>query len=134
MTPLVVDASVAAGWLLGDEDDPAAEAVLEALAAAPGLVPQLWHWEMRNVLLVARRRSRITEEGLRERVAALADLPLETDGAPDLDRALALAGAQGLSFYDALYLELAKRAGARLATRDARLAAAARAEGVAAWE
>ena len=130
MTALVVDASVAASWLLQDESDPRAEAALSALEEGPGLVPLLWHYEMRNVFLVAHRRGRLGPEGLAERVAALGDLPLETDGAADLAAALTLAARHGLSFYDGLYLELACRRGGRIVTLDGRLATAARAEGV----
>ncbi|HET9069956.1 MAG TPA: type II toxin-antitoxin system VapC family toxin [Amaricoccus sp.] len=53
------------------------------------------------------------------------------DGEADLAAALALAGRHGLSYCDGLYLELACRRGAVLATLDDRLLAAARAEGVA---
>lgn len=130
MTWLVVDASVAACWLFDDESDPRCDAALAALADVSGLVPQLWHYEMRNLLLVAHRRSRITEEGMTARIAALRDLPLETDTDPDLDQAMALAHMHRLSFYDALYLELVQRREAKLASLDARLIAAARAEGI----
>lgn len=128
---LVVDASIAANWLFDDEDDPRAAAALVTLETMLGLVPQLWHYEMRNILLVAHRRQRITIEGLKVRVAALADLPLETDSDPELNDALALAQKHALTFYDALYLELACRRGAQLATLDAALVRAARAEGLA---
>lgn len=131
MTALVVDASVSASWLFDDEDDSRADATLSALETAPGLAPQLWHYEMRNILLVARRRNRIMGAGMEARIAALADLPLETDNDPDLDQALALASVHRLSFYDALYLELAKRRQAVLASLDAGLVKAAGAEGVA---
>lgn len=130
MNPLVVDASVSASWLFDDEDDPRADQALKSLEDAPGLVPQLWHYEMRNIMLVARRRSRLTQDGMIARISALADLPLETDNDPDLDHALALAEAHTLSFYDALYLELALRRQARLSSLDGRLLEAARAEGV----
>ncbi|QYU67487.1 type II toxin-antitoxin system VapC family toxin [Leptolyngbya sp. 15MV] len=127
---MVVDASVSASWLFDDEDDPRAAATLDRLAIAPGIVPQLWHFEMRNILLVARRRQRISAQGLAERIASLADLPLRTDTDPDLASALDLAGRHGLSFYDGLYLELAARLQIPLATLDAALIRAARAEGL----
>ena len=126
---LVVDASVAATWLFDDEDDPRATAALAELEAVPGWVPQLWHFEMRNILLVACRRQRITSAGAKERLVALVDLPLETDHEPGLDAAFALAAKHGLTFYDALYLELALRRRARIATLDAALLRAARDEG-----
>lgn len=131
MTPIVVDASVAATWLLDDESDARAEAALGLLEQAPGVVPQLWHFEMRNILLVAWRRGRISAQGLAERVAALAELPLSTDAEPDLATALDLAARHGLSFYDGLYLETARRLGATLASLDQALLRAARAEGLA---
>lgn len=130
MSRVVIDASIAANWLFNDEDDARADAALAALETSHGLIPQLWHYEMRNVLLVAHRRKRISAEGLAERVAALSDLPLETDNDPDLAVALSLAGKHGLSFYDGLYLELACRRGAELASLDGRLLAAAKAEEV----
>lgn len=130
MSRMVVDASVAASWLFDDEDDARAAASLSALDETQGIVPQLWHYEMRNILLMAQRRKRISTSGFQERVAALDELPLETDGTADLDHALALAGAHGLSFYDALYLELACRRQASMATLDAKLITAAQAEGV----
>ena len=49
---------------------------------------------------------------------------------PELDTAFPLARTRRLNLYDALYLELAKRADAALATLDHALAAAATAEGI----
>jgi predicted nucleic acid-binding protein len=129
-TIVVVDASVAASWLFDGEGDPRAAATLVALETRPGVVPQLWHYEMRNILLVARRRQRISARGLEDRLAALGDLPLETDADPDLNDALALADQYGLTFYDALYLELARRRNGQLASLDSALIRAARSAGV----
>ena len=95
------------------------------------MVPQIWHYEMRNILLVANRRQRIAAADVADRLSALADLPFETDGSPDLGAAFALARKHGLSFYDGLYLELACRRSAVLASLDERLLAAAASEGVA---
>ena len=129
-TIVVVDASVAASWLFDDEGDPRAAATLVGLETRPAVVPQLWHYEMRNILLVARRRQRISARGLEDRLAALGDLPLETDADPDLNDALALADQYGLTFYDALYLELARRRNGQLASLDSALIRAARSAGV----
>lgn len=128
---IVVDASVAASWLFADQDDVYADAVLEQLSELEAFVPELWHFEMRNILLVARRRQRISLQGLHERLEALSELPLQTDAEPHLDTALSLADTHGLSFYDALYLENARRRQAILGTLDKKLLAAARAEHVA---
>ena len=128
---LVVDASVSASWLFDDEDDQEADAALAALETAEGVVPQLWHYEMRNILLVARRRQRISASGLADRLVALTELPLATDADPDIDMAMALAERHGLTFYDALYLELAQRRRARLTTLDGALQRAAKREDLA---
>ena len=77
ITLLVVDASVSANWLFDDEEDTYAEAVLAELEMAEAIVPHLWHYEMRNIILVARHRQRITARGLAERIAAMTGLPLE---------------------------------------------------------
>lgn len=105
MSPLVVDAPVAATRLLDDESDPRAEAALALLEQVPGVVPQLWHFEMRNILLVAWRRGRISGQGL--------------------------AARRGLSFYAGPYLEAARRLAGTLTTLDQALARMARAEGLA---
>ena len=93
-------------------------------------MPHLWHLETRNTLLVAERRGRLSRGGVKERMDALKGLPIRTDEEPDLQSAFDLARAHELSFYDALYLELAKRESAELATLDGALGRAAVAEGV----
>ncbi len=130
MSGLVVDASVVVAWLFDDEEDPRADKVLAQLADNGALVPQLWHLETRNALLTAERRGRLSHDEVRERLDALKDLPIATDEELDLQSAFDLARTHGLSLYDALYLELAKRVGAELATLDDSLGRAALAEGV----
>ena len=58
-------------------------------------------------------------------------LLIAADDSPDLDAAMTLARAYGLSFYDALYLELTLRRGAVLVSLDAALLRAAQREGAA---
>ncbi len=130
MSGLVIDASVVVAWLLDDEDEPRADRVLGRLAEDGVLVPQIWHLETRNSLLTAERRGRISLEEVKERLDALKGLPIATDEEPDLQSAFELAREHGLSLYDALYLELAKRENADLATLDGPLGRAAVAEGV----
>ncbi len=130
MSALVVDASVVIAWLFDDEDEPRADKALEHLAEEGALVPHLWHLETRNILLVAERRGRLSAHAAKERLDALKGLPIQTDDEPDLDSALDLARAHNLSFYDALYLELAIRERTDLATLDRALGQAAMAEGV----
>ena len=130
MTAPVVDASVALSWVFDDEDHLRADSALERLAEEGALVPQLWHLETRNALLTAERRARLSSAEVNERLDAVKDLPITTDEEPDLQVAFELARTHGLTIYDALYLELAKRKNAELATLDRHLGQAAQAEGI----
>ena len=130
MSRLVVDASVVLAWLFDDEEEPRADKVLAQLAENGALVPQLWHLETRNSLLTAERRGRISSDEVKERLDALKSLPIVADEELDLLSAFDLARSHGLSLYDAIYLELAVREGAELATLDESLGRAADAEGV----
>ena len=130
MSVLILDASIAAAWLFSDETDPRADVALARLAEDGALVPRLWHLEIRNVLLVAERRGRFSAEHAPEYLNALDALPIQTDTTTDLAVAFALARAHGLSFYDAVYLELAHRREGTLATLDSTLARAAAAAGL----
>ena len=130
MSRLVLDASIAADWLMDDESDPRATAALGRLRRDGAIVPQLWHYEVRNALLVAERRGRMTGTPASARIESLRNLPIITDQKAGLPEAFELARRHRLSFYDALYLELATRQAAPLATLDAALARAALAEGL----
>lgn len=130
MSNLVLDASISLAWLLDDEESPIAEAARARLAADNTLVPGIWHLEMRNALLVAERRKRLSRRMTEEKLDALAILPIHTDNEPSLPGTMALARNSGTSFYDALYLELALRTSADLATLDASLRRAAAKEGI----
>lgn len=130
MTNVVLDASVTASWLLEDEVDSEASGSLTLARRDGALVPHLWHYEVRNALLIAQRRGRLREDEVIERLESLGHLPILTDQEPDLRTAMELANGHGLSFYDSMYLELALRRQLPLATFDRRLARAARAEGL----
>ncbi len=86
--------------------------------------------ETRNTLLDAERRGRHSAVGVNERLDALKGLPIRTDDEPSFQSAFELARTYGLSFYDALHLEPAKRESVELATLDEALAKAAAAAGV----
>lgn len=96
--------------------------MLLRLESDEALVPQLWHLEMRNSLLVATRRGRLSPDAPTERLDALRDLPVRTDSGLDLSLAFILPQKHGLSFYGAVDLELAKLYGAPIATLDKALA------------
>ena len=128
---LVMDASMALAWVFErqqPEDGLRASRLLSSCGNQPWWVPGLWHLEVANALLVAERRGVITSRASDLFRARLQALPIETDATPVQDsepRVLAIARAQGLSSYDAAYLELAQRLGARLASFDRRLNEAA---------
>lgn len=130
MSGLVLDASLAAAWLLDDETWPGASESLDRVRNEGGLVPELWQSEVGNALVVAERRGRLPAGGALARLTSLRRLPITTDQFPDLDAAIDLAMVHGLSLYDAAYVELATRLDLPLATLDRNLARAALAEGL----
>ena len=129
--PFVLDASVAASWGLADEDDPIANLALERIANEEALVPSLWWFEMRNILIMSERRGRLTEAATDEFLADLSRFRVTIDEAPTEAAFLSFARRHRLTVYDASYLELAARQSIPLATLDSALAQAARREGVA---
>ena len=127
---IVVDVSIAAAWCFPDEQASAAERVLDNLPRLGGVVPGIFRYEMRNVLIVNERRGRIDQAGSARFLMRLRDLRLLEDDAHDDDTVMALTRKHGLSAYDAAYLETALRRGDGLATLDRELVNAAVAEGV----
>lgn len=125
----VMDASVTASWCFPDEAHPVADAAFARIADEPAIVPAHWWFELRNVLLVGERRQRIDEQFSARFLTLLAQLPIIVDHDPDETAIFALARRHRLTFYDAAYLELARRHDA-LATLDDRLVHAARTEQV----
>ena len=127
----VLDASVTACWAFDDEDHPDASLAFDRMRAEEGVVPGLWWFEVRNILIVSERRRRITESDTAAFLLSLSRLRIRVDRLPDENGVLRLARAHRLSVYDAAYLELAQREGLPLATLDADLRKAAAGEGVA---
>ena len=130
MSAFVLDASVAVTWLLHDEENPRADAARRRIVDGGAFVPQVWHLEVRNSLLVAERRRRISAEGATARLKSLKELPIYTDAEPDFEVAFELARVHRLTYYDAVYLELAKRRNEAVASLDGALARATIAEGL----
>ncbi|OAN52891.1 twitching motility protein PilT [Paramagnetospirillum marisnigri] len=126
---LVIDASIAACWAFGDEDSPAADRALNLIQAEDTVAPALLWYELRNILVVNERRGRLSQADTAAFLRDMARLGVVTDHHPDEAEILRLARAHRLTVYDAVYLELAQRLGYPLATLDAELARAARAEG-----
>jgi len=130
--PFVVDASVTLAWCFEDEATPQTEALLDLLIDDTAIVPALWELEVSNVLLIAERRSRLTEARSARFVALLGQLPIHVEPASvEMGAVLAAGRRHELTAYDAAYLVLAEREGVRLATMDAKLRKAANDGGVA---
>jgi predicted nucleic acid-binding protein len=127
---LVVDASIAAAWMLPDEQSALADAVIENIGDTPAFVPALFWFEIRNLLIINERR-RLDPGKVDRLLSDLADLGLAIDTAPSSEDMLGLARRYGLTVYDAAYLELALRRSATLATLDGKLATAASEAGIA---
>ncbi len=132
---LVLDASFCLSWIFARERADQAELadrVLQRRDQERWIVPTIWPLEVANALLVAERHAVIQARQSDNFLRKLAALRIPLDPfAGDLTqpRLLALARQHNLSAYDACYLELALRQGARLASFDRRLQLAARAEG-----
>lgn len=131
---LVLDCSVAVAWCFEDEASPTLDALLDRVQADGAVVPALWTTEIGNVLVQAARRGRLAPDALQERLGLLDMLPIEIDasgtGPAWRGTVVALAVAEQLSTYDAIYLELAIRRGLPLATSDAALRRAAARHGI----
>ena len=126
----VLDASVSACWAFADEDHPIADAAFSSLQTEEAVVPALWWFEVRNILVVNERRGRISDQDTDFFLRALAMFRIRIDREPEHAGVLRIARARGLSVYDSAYLELAYRERLPLATLDRRLGDAALLMGV----
>jgi predicted nucleic acid-binding protein len=114
---LVIDASVAAKWVL-DEDG--TDAAL-ALQAEPLTAPALWLLDVGNALWKRVQRGEITSREAERKLAILAAAPVRTTPVElDLAAALSLATALKHPIYNCLYLAAAIREAAVVVTDDAR--------------
>jgi predicted nucleic acid-binding protein len=118
----VLDCSATLPWIFASEATKATDALLDELAnGAKGWVPALWHLELGNVLLGAKRRQRIDQAGIAKFLSTLFAFDIEVDEetiTAAWPKTLSLAESHALSVYDAAYLELALRRGLPLATLD----------------
>jgi predicted nucleic acid-binding protein len=131
---LVLDSSVTLAWIYADETTQPICDLIGTVIESGAWVPSLWRLEVANALEMGARRGR-TKAAFRD--AALRDLallPIRVDPETDThawSETLRLAQKHRRSLYDAAYLELALRRDLPLATLDAELKKAAKAEGVA---
>jgi predicted nucleic acid-binding protein len=101
---------------------------MRRVAAEGAVVPTLWRLEVANVLRNAVRHGRCDEAYVDRSLARLGRLAIRSD--EDTDRQAwgstrQLSREEGLTLYDAAYLELALRKRLPLASCDAALIAAA---------
>ena len=134
----VVDTSYFASALLSEftsDESSVSRDFLQDLIQKNGqiIVPQLFWFEIGNVLLNAAKPqkngalARITKAQTDAIFMSIAELPIYTDLQPDSEiraRIFSIAQAENLTYYDATYLELARRKDVPLKTWDSDLARA----------
>jgi predicted nucleic acid-binding protein len=127
----VLDASAAVAWASPDEAP--SVRLAEAVASGTAVAPALWPFEVQNVLAMLRRRGRLTGDDWAAAADAVRAIRIEIE---TVDRrrvegeVLQIAVENGLTVYDAAYLELAQRKRIPLATLDAVLRKSAVAAGI----
>lgn len=129
MSKFILDCSIAAAWCFEDEASEVTDSLLERVRDYGAVVPALWLLEISNVLLMAERRNRIAPSDAITRLELLRLLPISVEHPTQTEifnSVFTLASVEGLTSYDAAYLELAIRKGLPLATLDRKLAGAAR--------
>ena len=126
----VLDASVAMSWCFREYDPRANVAIEHFHAGAQTIAPLHWWFEVRNVAMRGIRQKRVSQAEVTAFFLSLAVTPVALDELPNEIAVFHLAQRHNLTFYDAAYLELARRESIPLATLDQALARAATDEGV----
>ena len=129
---IVVDASLALRWVLGEAAHSDSDAALTYVGRHSAQVPGNFQSEIAHGLLQAQRHKWISSADVSLALSELFALPLEVH-LPDPHVVVATASAYSLSGYDGNYLALALESGLPLATVDASLRKAARSAG-ALWQ
>jgi predicted nucleic acid-binding protein len=131
MPALVIDSSVSASWCFPDEINTYADAILQLVSTPVEVIaPQLWAYEVRNSVLMGLRRKRINSADALEFLESIKALPIRLADPVSYDAIFDLAHRNGLTVYDAAYLELAIRQNLPLASLDRALCQAASNSGV----
>ena len=114
---LIVDASVAIKWVISEAGSDRAAALFDSDALA---APSFWLVEAANALWKHWRRKMLSGEEVRERIRALAALPIESieDGAL-VDTAVGFSIGIDHPVYDCHYLAAAVLRNTALVTADA---------------
>ena len=131
MKTVVLDASAALAWILPTQATPAAAALLDQSGTLIFEAPDIFAWEVRNVLLTMDRRGVLVDGEYDEALAIYDDLVVRLSPPVfEMDRLAVLARQTRLSLFDAAYLALALDRGWALASRDETLLTVAKAAGV----
>jgi len=125
----VLDCSITMAWCFEDESNDYSDAILENFKNTTAVVPTIWPLEVANVLLLSKKKKRITEAQSANFIDALAALPIVIDQSTTsraMHSIFVLASQLDLTIYDAAYLELAIREKIPLLTFDNGLIKAAK--------
>ena len=122
MKRYVVDASVAARFVLDEELDDEAKSILEGFVEGEYnlLAPTLLNYEVGNALRTAAARKEISIEESKVSYEAFLGFKIDVDNMEigDYLGALALGSRRNISVYDAAYIWLSKKLAAPLVTAD----------------
>lgn len=120
MKRYVIDASVAAQWLLPEPNS--REALTLIARGVERIVPDLLHAEIGNILWKRVRAGHLSVDHANQALGKLTSIPLRVCPVAEfMDIGLAIATKYDRSFYDSAYVALAMRERAILLTADARL-------------
>jgi predicted nucleic acid-binding protein len=118
----VIDCSVSAAWFLPQEQTSAYESLLSEILDRHSemIIPDLWWYEVMNVIRSAVLRQRISENDAQKIFLFLRDIPKRVIEMSESGQfgILKLAMDENLSVYDATYLFLAISTGSQLITAD----------------
>lgn len=122
MDKCVIDCSVAASWILKDEYRKSSEKLLASIIKEEIelIQPDLWWYEMLNLLRSAVLRKRIKYEHIQKTLFFLKEIPMTCISSEEMDGHLLLENAVNcnLTAYDSAYLTLAETRGLKLFTFD----------------
>ena len=124
----VLDASATGSWFFPDEEDALSYQAQDYISENSAIVPALWWYEVRNLLMIGVRRKRLNMDLVHQSLSDLEVYGVTFDLNGNNRAVLGFANDYKLSVYDAAYLELAKRKNLPLATLDKNLASAAKSE------
>ena len=132
LTVVVIDASAALAWLLEPQATAAAIRFLEQRGGAHRRweAPFVFGWEVDNTLLRLARAGRLTAQAYDDACSQLDHYSVNLGPPLGADAVVSLAQEDGLSLFDAAYLDHALQGNCELASRDGDLLAAARSRGV----